>query len=57
MAFTSMQWSFEKGKISIELSEVPLPGKMVVTLMELRKVESIANLLEKIICFITDILS
>lgn len=45
MVLTSLQWSFEKGKISIELSgEVSLPGKMVVPLMELRKVESIANL-------------
>lgn len=44
MVLTSLQWSFEKGKISIELSgKVPLPGKMVVPLMELRKVESIAN--------------
>ena len=40
-----MQWSFEKGKISLKLSgNVPLPIKMVVPLMELRKVEIMANL-------------
>lgn len=41
-----MQWSFEKGKINVELScqeKFHCLGK-VVTLMKLRKAESMANL-------------